>query len=432
MSNTNRRVFNIITKVLRYVGIWSLHSTVPTVFRIFHSVFRLCTFIIYVLLLIGSGVDGIDNYKDLTKVTENLCLFIGSGTTIVKVLIFCIRQNTILKHVEDVTHSIDVLQHSSDSQVLNVIKITLRQDTKQFYSLSVVLTIVSLIRILAGRKRENGLPLPVYHPFDTSKSPIHQIMYILHSYCIVYNLIAILMGDLLIVSCIKWLTVQLKIIASNYQNCDSNLVERSGFNSTSLGATILNNKKNIHTDIDDIEIKTFVPLEQVHRDHNNNDDINDCFYERFKICIKQHQKIIQTVDDLNATFSVYMLMQVAISTGLLCLNGFQVIICKDSSAVIKFFLGLVIALIQLLFWCWYGNKFVSMADSLTNCQWFSGWENSYNGSLKNILTISMIQSLRPLEFHAIGLFKFTIPTFVDIIRKSYSVFILLKQTVTTD
>ncbi|XP_057332878.1 uncharacterized protein LOC130672350 [Microplitis mediator] len=432
MSDTNHTVLNIITKMLRYLGIWSFHSTAPTVFRILHSIIRLCTISIYVLVLLGSGVDCLDNYKDLTKVTENICLFIGSGTTIVKILIFYLRENTILKYVKDVTHSIDVLQHSSDSQVLNVIKITGRQDIKEFWFLSIVLSIASLMRILAGRKRENGLPLPVYHPFDTSESPIHQILYILHSYCIVYNLTALLMTDYLIVLCIKWLTVQLRIIASNYQNCDSNLVERSGFNSTSLDSKTLDNQENIHTDINDIEIKTFVPFEQVHQDHNNNDDFNDCFNERFKICVKQHQKIIKIVDELNATFSVYMLMQVAISTGLLCFNGFQVIVGKDSSVVIKFFLGLVIALIQLLFWCWYGNNFVSMADSLTNCQWFSGWENSYNGSLKNLLTISMIQSLRPLEFHAIGLFRFTIPTFLDIIRKSYSVFILLKQTVTTD
>ncbi|CAD6241304.1 GSCOCT00002631001.3-RA-CDS [Cotesia congregata] len=393
MNKSHRRVNNMSKKILRVTGIWPLETNVPKVFRLVHHIFRLVNLTLFLSLLTSSLTDSANNIRDLTFFVAAEKRYLNLLRKFMDLLIYCISQ----------------------------------LELKEFYFLCVLVSSMGVARIVYGRKTENGLPLPTYYLFDTSEPPIYQIIYLCESFCITFNLMVVMITDFTVICFMKWLTVSLKIISSNYKNCDSNLVKRSIFTATSYPKMIKATQK-IDIDIEQIDIQSFVSYEQVH-DYDVNNNSTDCFEERLKLCIRQHQKIITIVDDLNIIFGGYMFLQVVTSTGLICLNGFQVIVCKDSSTVVRYIINLIASFIQLLFWCWYGNKFVSMADTLITSQWMSRWENSFSPSIKNLLVISMIQSLRPLEFHALGLIRFTIPTFVDIVKKSYSVFILLKRTI---
>ncbi|KAH0548920.1 hypothetical protein KQX54_004322 [Cotesia glomerata] len=79
-------------------------------------------------------------------------------------------------------------------------------------------------------------------------------------------------------------------------------------------------------------------------------------------------------------------------------------------------------------WSYFNN--LLKADFLTKSQWMSGWENSYDRGIKNLVTTAMIKTMQPLEIRAGGLFVLTMETFLSILKSSYSVFVLL--TTATD
>ncbi|KAH0548925.1 hypothetical protein KQX54_004358 [Cotesia glomerata] len=380
----HRKVINICEKIVRFSGVWPAKNTAPIILKILNPIFRVGNFTLFSLLFTSVIGDIVENYNDLTIVTNDMCFIFGTGMSFSKSCCYFVQYDQIMNLIDEIYSLLDVIQQSNDAGVHELLTSTARQENttlKYFFS---VLSLLALSRIMAGRKTETGLPLRATYPFDTSESPIHQIMYFYHSYCIECSVMTILGIDILGVSFVRWSTVLLKVLSSNYQKCDSTLYRKSLLTNTKSFNKLGVSSTDEHTGT---KIKTFIPFEAEHT--NKNDNTLDCFTERFKLCIKQHQKLIEITNNLCSTLSYCMLIQVVSSTSMICMNGIQLI----------------------------------LADSLTESLWLCGWENSLSNNIKNSLTISMAQTLRPIELNAIGLFQFTMPTFLEIVKKSYSVMI---------
>ncbi|XP_057325809.1 uncharacterized protein LOC130667901 isoform X1 [Microplitis mediator] len=434
-TDTYRRLLDIYITTLRLTGIWPLLPSAKLGWKIFNFAFRFFNLMVCIFYLITLVADALDNVTDLTILGYDGCFFFATTMIMFKAYKFSLSYDKILRLIDHVYDPIHVLSRTSDPGIIISIKNCIFQESLEvlFFCVSCFLFAITVLFLVPQEK--GAVPIRSIYPFDSDKSPNHEIIVLHQSYVFVCLLTAIIAMDAMTLGFIRWSTIQIQVLTSNYKNCNVYSIRRATLVSpipTDKLVKIENKLNNIETFDEDIEICEFLPFY-----YNEIENIvEDSFFSRFKTCIKNHQRIIEMINQLNQMFSSSLLVQFATSTTIICLSGFQLIMnSNDSSMFVKFLSYWITCFAQLLFWCYYGNRFTSLANTLTYNQWMSGWEYVYkknkNNGLGNLVTISMIPSLRPLEFKAVGLFVLSMPTFLSIVKSSYSILVLL-TSVTTD
>nr|AGG17935.1 olfactory receptor 2 [Microplitis mediator] len=429
----HHKLINILSKILRYNGIWPVESTTAISFKLLNLILRFFNFCIFVFLTSIIMADAIANHSDLSLITDNLCFLIGCFETMSKAFKFYTEYNNIIKLINDIYEPIDKLKTINNVEIMTRVNKLSRFECRQFYILCGVVALLISARVFGADRANREFPVRAIFPFDKSKSPNYQLIFILISYGVAFIDVSLFTLDLMIVVIMRYLTLQLEILISNYKHCRVGLIRNIARNIPSNGSETVESFYEIATvtDNDDDDngddgIKNFVIFE-IHRKDINN--INT-FDWRLKQCIKHHQKIVQMMVVLNDCFSFCVIVQIMTSTILICLNGFQILLGNDDRhLLVRRIIAINAVLLQLFFWCWYGNKMSTVADSLTYNQWMCGWESEFKRGVSNSVTTSMILSLRSLELRAIGLVPLSLQTFVSAIKKSYSVLILLLTVV---
>nr|WGO81763.1 olfactory receptor 87 [Microplitis mediator] len=379
----------------------------------------------------------INNITDLTVAGEIGGFIIGLIMCLLKFLKFTTSYDEIMNHVDVVFNPINILQQSSDQGIVMCIKNCAFREEAQVTLFFLPSSFLPLLMLFFGHKQKVGLPIKTQYPINTAMSPNRELAVFFQSYLVAYCITILLASDMLVIGLIRWSTMQFAALSSNYQNCNSKLVKRATLVSPKETFDILNKCDAMKITDEDMEIHTFLLFEENEIEKN----IDDSFSLRFITCIKNHQRLMKVIHDLNATFSMFLLLQFATSLTVICLNGFQMILNLDDVKNFMQFAIFIAAMLEELFiYCWYGNEFTWMANSLSYNQWLSGWEyvndknnnsdhntnnNCDNNKLSNLITISMIQTMRPLEFKAVGIFILSMPTFLSVVKSSYSALALL-------
>ena len=167
---------------------------------------------------------------------------------------------------------------------------------------------------------ENGsLPIRAKYPFDTTIQPMHSVAFVIQACAITAGVIAILAMDTIVIGFCRFTQLQLKILSSNYQNCQSSISPCSSLKLPigNLGTTFLMKDEGCN-------IRCFVPFNP-----KEINEVNDCFLKRFKTCVKHHQRLNGIVDDINELFSSSMLIQLCGSFSMICLTGFQAVLVSN-------------------------------------------------------------------------------------------------------
>ncbi|XP_057332858.1 uncharacterized protein LOC130672340 [Microplitis mediator] len=434
-TDTYRRLLDIYITTLRLTGIWPLLPSAKIGWKIFNLTYRFFNSILVIFFLITLSADALDNVTDLTIFGCDGCYFFGLTMIIFKAYRFNLSYEKILRLIDYVYDPIHILSKTSDSGIIMSIKNCIFQEKLEISFFCVSCSLFAITVLFLVPQEKGAIPIRCIYPFDSIKSPNHEIVVLHQSYVMVYSLVILIAMDAMTVGFIRWSTIQIQVLTSNYKNCNVYSIRRATLVSpllTDKSVKIENKLNNIEIFDEDTEICEFLPF--YYNEMKN--IVEDSFFLRFKTCIKNHQRIIEMINELNEIFSSSLLVQFATSTAIICLNGFQMIVnSNDTSMFIKFLSYWISCFAQLLFWCWYGNQFTNLANTLTYNQWMSGWEYVYeknkNTELRNLVTISMIPTLRPLEFKAVGLFVLSMPTFLIIVKSSYSILVLL-TSVTTD
>lgn len=171
-------------------------------------------------------------------------------------------------------------------------------------------------------RKKGELPVRALFPFDTRISPMHEIAFFIQIYSIAFGLTNVVTLEFISLGFIRWTTVQLIVLTSNYKNCRTDIIRRATYYPSSetiklvknFGITKLINKK--------MEIRKFMPFMKYEAD----DIVDDCYLWRFKTCIKHHQRLTLIVKELNSLFSSSMFTQLATSATMICLAGFQAVL----------------------------------------------------------------------------------------------------------
>ncbi|KAK0171676.1 hypothetical protein PV328_005098 [Microctonus aethiopoides] len=244
-------------------------------------------------------------------------------------------------------------------------------------------------------KEEGALPIRAFYPFDISSSPLYELAFSFQAFTVSYGLLSIVLMDELVITLIRWINVQLKILGSNYEKCRQNFTEPESFNVINRDGNITNCYDRQRMKEEHTEIRSFVPFKQ-----QEADEMNDSFVWRFKTCAQNHQRFIDIVDELNSIFGSSMLMQLFASFSMICLTAFQAALGSEGTQnLMKFVIYLGAACSQLMNWCWFGNELLYQSTSLTTSQWLCGWEDKYS-DVKTFMIISLIRTKYPLQLKA--------------------------------
>ncbi|KAG8035007.1 hypothetical protein G9C98_005429 [Cotesia typhae] len=422
---SHRRFLDKSIAILRFSGVLSYDTSTTGHLKIFTIFMRILSNIIVIFYLLTMIADAVANYNDLLIFASDSCFIVGWFVAYSKEAVFYLKRHGFSEFIDNTHHPVDVLRQSTDLGLLLDVKECMLYEAIDYYLLSLFVIVLGSAIIISSLIL-GKLPNRAIFPFDTTIPFYYRLAFFIQTYNTVYHLVVLITIDFISWQLMRYTTLQLRVLSFNYINCkgDSLRPVSPGLTREYIGALKISSVFSI--DDQRKEICQFTAFEE-----SEMTNISVTFTERFKTCIKNHLRLIRVVKDFNDTFSYSLMVQLGGSLLVICLNSYMLVMFPgDKDNFIRSTAYLVSGFTQLLYWCAFGTQLKFQADFLMKSQWMSGWENSYDRGIKNLITTAMIKTMQPLEIRAGGLFVLRMETFLSILKSSYSVFVLL--TTVTD
>ncbi|XP_053686897.1 odorant receptor 67c-like [Sabethes cyaneus] len=152
----------------------------------------------------------------------------------------------------------------------------------------------------------------------------------------------------------------------------------------------------------------------------------DCLRQDLRDLIIRHQDLLDFGKNVNALYQPMLMAQLGCSLSMICLTAFEATLTTDKLYIfLRFAIYALSVFIQILYWCYYGNRVTHMSstinEALVQCDWMQG-----NSSFKKDLMIVMMRAQKPFQFRVYGYFSISYETFIVVLSKSYSFFTLFR------
>ncbi|KAJ8679832.1 hypothetical protein QAD02_015619 [Eretmocerus hayati] len=145
-------------------------------------------------------------------------------------------------------------------------------------------------------------------------------------------------------------------------------------------------------------------------------------------CVKDHQSIFELARVLNESLEVMLFGQIAVTLPNLCLSIFLLsktpIASIDFMMTVQFFSAVVI---ELFFFCWYGNEVTLHSLDVETAVNEMNWETLSVPSRKDLIML-MVRTSRPILFRVGPIMNMNVVSFLSIMKSSYSAFSVLQST----
>lgn len=184
----------------------------------------------------------------------------------------------------------------------------------------VVCISVSATTFLLAETEQFELPIRGVFPVNATVSPNYEVIFAIEIYAIIINCWWVYSFDVVLLSLVRWMTIDLEILQLNYRQCPllnkprgTLMVSREGFDAIK-NYNFINELKN------DDEIYSFVPF--------NEDQVyvkEDSFLKRFTSCLIHQRQVIKNVKDVNNLFSVVLAIQTISNCTLTCMGLFGLV-----------------------------------------------------------------------------------------------------------
>ncbi|XP_066259995.1 odorant receptor 2a-like [Euwallacea similis] len=157
--------------------------------------------------------------------------------------------------------------------------------------------------------------------------------------------------------------------------------------------------------------------------------MNSMKMELLKI-VKHLQTIFKASEQLENVHRFVTLCQVTATLFILCTCLYLVSIAPPlSKQFIIEFVYMMAMSYQLYLYCWFGNEVTLKFQELPQHIWESNWFAT-DTQYKKSLMFTMLRARKPVFFTAGRFSRLTLPTFMSILKTSYSIFALIKNTST--
>ncbi|KAJ3666961.1 hypothetical protein Zmor_002379 [Zophobas morio] len=146
-----------------------------------------------------------------------------------------------------------------------------------------------------------------------------------------------------------------------------------------------------------------------------------------KHCINHHNIILSFIKEFESCFSSVVFSQFAGSVLVVGFCCFQLGKMSPTTPNFSILVGyLIVLLVQIYFYCYYGTVLYEESDSLTNADYIGNWYD-YDAESKKDLILLLERSQRPIVVTAGKILDLSVTTFTTILRRSYSLLAVLKN-----
>ncbi|KAJ3659995.1 hypothetical protein Zmor_011654 [Zophobas morio] len=314
--------------------------------------------------------------SDLLKLTESLLYFFTHFTFICKLLNFQCYFNE-LKKIEDFLT--DPAFYGFSSTQLEIIKIKIRScDTiANIFRVccSCTITFYSMVPFIDAT-RKGALPLPGWFPYDIQK--YYSVTFFLQVVSVIISAYGNTGIDILTWKLISIASAQFEILKQNLEEID------------------------FENDFDETK-------------------------ELLVKCINHHLKIVELTKKVQNAFSKGMFLQLFCSIGVICTNGFQMVLVPIASSQFAFSVSYLCGMTcQIATYCWYGHDVMTTSDEIARSLYMSNW---YQGDhrIRKMLTIFLENVKKPILIKAGNFVTLSLATLTQILRSAYSYFAVLQR-----
>ncbi|XP_052756324.1 uncharacterized protein LOC113519699 [Galleria mellonella] len=387
MSYNNAKLFlELPTFLLKYLGLWIVSER----FKTLNKIYRTFGFVLHYSVLLSILIYLAVVWGNIDAMSNALYILFTQTSTCFKITAFTVNKKRLL-HLLAFMNTEILLPKTKQQEC-----ILMMQARKARY-LTIFLVAAANINVmewcvipLLHQDEPRTFPYTMWMPVDTQKSPDYQLGYF---YQVMFGVMCATMFmaiDAFIISSIMFACAQLDIIRDKIQKVQS------------------------------VELKQGINLTEKYERWRDNNKL-------FDECITQHQSIIQFVELVESLFHFGIFFQLSGSVGIVCMLGFRLSVEPPNTYEFYSLLNYMVNMLaQVYFYCWSGNELTKRSQDLRNELYLSQWYEQ-DASFRKKLPFAMECMKKPILFKAGHFITLSRPTFVSILRCSYSYFALLNQ-----
>ncbi|XP_036140049.1 odorant receptor Or1 [Monomorium pharaonis] len=144
-------------------------------------------------------------------------------------------------------------------------------------------------------------------------------------------------------------------------------------------------------------------------------------------CVRLHDHIYKYARTMNENFKITIGVQFTASMLVVCSNLYRLAKTTLSAKYIPLMSYTICMCMQILIYCWHGNEVKLKSIKFCDEIFAMDWVTADKKARKNLILI-MNRSLIPIEFSSAHIVTVNLDSFVKLLKMSYSIFNLLKQT----
>nr|DAA05997.1 TPA_exp: odorant receptor 41 [Bombyx mori] len=150
-------------------------------------------------------------------------------------------------------------------------------------------------------------------------------------------------------------------------------------------------------------------------------------YELLVECVRRYQSVVRFIELTEKTYHANIFFQLSGSVLIICNIGFRIAIVDSNSLQFYSMLTYLVTMLSQLFqYCWCGHELTIRGEELRETLYQSPWHEQ-DIRFRKVLIITMERMKRPIIFKAGHYIPLSRPTFVAILRCSYSYFAVLNR-----
>nr|AST36309.1 putative odorant receptor OR18 [Cydia fagiglandana] len=374
--------------ILLYLGIWLKPANYVSLYVAYAIIvmFTQYSFVFFEFIYIALA------WGDMDAVTEASFLLFTQASVCYKVTRFMIKKNNLvflLSFMEE-----EVFQAQNERHVRCLLNQSIMIKRLCLFFLGSALTTCTLwglMPIVDSTGGERIFPFLIWMPVGPEKSPQYELGYFYQMVAIYISAFLFIAVDSVALSMIMFGCAQLEIIMDKVKQ-----IKR-----VSMSGKLKRQDR-----------EQLIQENQV----------------LFVECLKHHQAVIRFIESVEDTYHANIFFQLSGSVAIICIIGLRITATTPGSVQFISMLNYMVTMLsQLFLYCWCGNELTIRSELLREVMYLCPWHEQSN-SFRRLLWVAMERMKRPIIFKAGHYIPLSRPTFVAILRSSYSYFAVLNQT----
>ncbi|XP_049878064.1 odorant receptor Or1-like [Pectinophora gossypiella] len=375
-------------RILKYFGIWPPPEDISWYGLILYRIYMYLvmasqySFLLFELVYIAMV------FGDLDEMFESSFLLFTQASLCYKTTVFLVNTKNLVILMDYMVSDTFAPQNELHEKRLFVQARIIRRLCTFFFTSAFTTCSLWALMPLFDNNGPRIFPFKIWMPVGPTTSPQYELGY-LYQIVSVYISAALFVGvDNVSLAMIMYGTAQLEIIADKIQALQN------------------------------------VPLKSNKEERDKTIKDNNALLRE---CVKQHQAVIRYIEVVEDTYHANIFFQLSGTVLIICIIGLQ-LSNLDSNSVqfVSMVTYMTTMLSQLFLYCWCGQELTIRSERLRELLYQCPWYQQ-DTRFKRSLWIAMERMKRPIIFRAGHYIPLSRPTFVSILRSSYSYFAVLNQ-----